>query len=215
MRSVKTATAAAALAMTCAFGTVAGCSGGSDTAGKSATTSPSSSTASASSTSSASSSTSASSSVNPSANGASAAGVAETDVSKAAATTSVAFKDPYSSGKVKVAVLPLQRRGKLMILTVAFTPTIAAGSERSTASVFSVLSQHLFTPSLIDATNLKKYSVVKSGGVTLQTGETNVSAASGQPMYAWAAFAAPQDNVSALDVQISDAIPRFNSIPIQ
>ncbi|GMA88273.1 hypothetical protein GCM10025868_35230 [Angustibacter aerolatus] len=101
-----------------------------------------------------------------------------------------------------------------MVLTMVLTPTIEPGGQRQTASLFDVFNQHVITPTLVDPVNLKQYRVV-SGYSALQSDPTGVSASSGQPMFAYAVFAAPQDPIDAIDVQVADSLPRFTDVPIR
>jgi hypothetical protein len=111
-----------------------------------------------------------------------------------------------------VDVLALKRKDKLLILTAAVTPKNSLAEPQS---LFRVLGNHSWFPKLIDTTNLKQYAVVRSGGSRLATSDLGVEAASGQPMFVYAVFAAPPADVTSINVLFADGIPALTDVPIQ
>lgn len=214
MTHVRTRATAAVVATLVAGATLTACSSDQPTTAASSSTTAPSTTSATSATGSSAGSTSATSSStasNTTANGAAAAGVTgqETPV----ATTTLRYRSPYSQGKLTVGVLPLQRKGKLMTLVLRMTPTAEPGG-RATISLFDLLGQHSFRPTLLDNTHLKLYNVVTASGY-LQSDDVGTQTTSGQPLYAYAVFAAPQDAITAIDVKAADSIPRFTDVPIR
>jgi hypothetical protein len=149
--------------------------------------------------------------VDPTANGATAAGVDPSNPGPpiATATAPVAMFDD-ARAKLKIDVLSLKRKDKLLILTLQVTPD---NSLTGPKALFTLLGNHFWSPALIDSVNLKEYDTV-SGSGQLQSGVTGVSAASGQPMYLYAVFAAPPAGVTSLNLIFTSSVPALNDIPI-
>lgn len=113
-------------------------------------------------------------------------------------------------GTIKVDVLRLERKDKLLVMTAAVTPT---NSLTGPTNLFRLLGDHSWRPRLIDSVNLKEYSPVTGNGA-LTSESTNVSAASGQPMFVYAVFAAPPADVTTIGVLFADAVPTLSDVPI-
>jgi len=154
-----------------------------------------------------------SASADPEENGSAAAGVGLEALAHPIATVEAKTameKDP--EGTVKVDLLSLKRKDKLLILTGAVTPTTSLAEPQS---LFRALGSHSWTPLLVDTTNLKQYSVVRARGSRLASGDLMVKAASGQPMFVYAVFAAPPADVTKINVLFADSIPALTDVPIQ
>ena len=119
-------------------------------------------------------------------------------------------EDPKA--KITVDVLSLRRKDKLLVLTAALTPT---NSSDGAQAMFTLLGNGFWSPSLIDSVNLKQYSPVRvSGGGELMTSVTSVRAVSGQPMYVYAVFAAPPQDVTHLAVIFNSSVPVITGVPL-
>lgn len=178
------------------------CSGSDDSTAKTSST-----------TSTAAGSPSATTTADPTENGSAAAGVGLEAMDHPIATVTAKTgmeKDP--EGTVKVDLLGLKRKDKLAVLTAAVTPTTTYDEPQN---LFRVLGSSSWMPSLIDTVNLKQYSVVRADRQMLASADLTVKAASGQPMFVYAVFAAPPPEVSKVNVLFSDSIPVFTDVPVQ
>ena len=183
--------------------TATGCSGASDGRGGNEASTSAAPAASA----------SASASAGPQENGSAAAGVGLEDLANPIATVEAKTgmeEDP--EGTVKVDVLGLKRKDKLLILTAAVTPQNSLAEPQS---LFGVLGSHAWMPTLVDTVNLKQYSPVRARGTSMRTGDLTVKAASGQPMFVYAVFAAPPTDVTKINVLFADSIPVLMDVPVQ
>lgn len=113
-------------------------------------------------------------------------------------------------GKVDLGIAGLTVRGKLANLVVSLTPHATPGANSPTLYRLNGSND----ASLLDTVNLKRYVVVKdSAGNTLGPdlhGDLNNNAANTLNF----TFAAPPDNVKAVDVQIGK-FPIFRDVPIE
>ncbi|NDU71652.1 hypothetical protein GWI34_03280 [Actinomadura sp. DSM 109109] len=125
------------------------------------------------------------------------------------------FDSPAAQGaKVDIAIMGLRAKGRLATLTVRFTPHVP-GDEGSRINAYGLNGQHGLGTSLIDPVNLKRYVVVKdSGGKELETDDIFTRMTNGQATPFYFTFAAPPDDVKALDVQIG-SWPTFRDIPVE
>jgi hypothetical protein len=154
-----------------------------------------------------------SASADPEENGSAAAGVGlealENPIATVEARTGME-DDP--EGTVKIDVLGLKRKDKLLILTAAVTPDNSLARPQN---LFSVLGNHTWRPTLVDTVNLKQYSVVRAQGGRLASADLSVKAASGQPMFVYAVFAAPPTDVTKINILFADSIPALTDVAIQ
>jgi hypothetical protein len=117
-------------------------------------------------------------------------------------------------GKVTVGILSLERKDRLAILKVVVTPEFGDLPASELISFTKALDESsTWAPTLLDLTNLKKYRVV--GGTGGYLNFEDGKAVSGQPIYGWAAFAAPPASVKNLDLIMTEWMPRFTNVPIQ
>jgi hypothetical protein len=145
-------------------------------------------------------------------NGASEMGVDLPDLSKTIYSKQLAIPG-QPQRKVTVGILSLERKGQLAILKVVVTPDFADQPASRVVTFTNALDVALtWAPHLLDLTNLKSYRVVSgtAGYLSFEDGK----AASGQPIYGWAAFAAPPADVKSLDLQMTPWMPRFTNVPI-
>ncbi|GAA2603804.1 hypothetical protein SMC26_03830 [Actinomadura fulvescens] len=113
-------------------------------------------------------------------------------------------------GKVDLGIAGLTVRGRLAHLIVSLTPHVPPG--RPSPTLYRLNGTN--DASLLDTVNLKRYVVVKdSGGSQLGPGihdDLNNDA----PNTLTFTFAAPPENVKAVDVQIGK-FPIFRDVPIE
>ena len=140
-------------------------------------------------------------------------GVDMPDLSKTIYTRQFAIPG-QPARKVTVGILSLERKGRLAILKVVVTPDFADRPASEIISLTNALDVTLtWQPHLLDLTNLKSYRVVggSAGYLNFEEGK----AVSGQPIYGWAAFAAPPADVKSLDLLMTEWMPRFTNVPIR
>lgn len=125
----------------------------------------------------------------------------------------VAVDDPDDA--VAVAVLSLEVQGKVMRLDLGITPDRSSVSDGTQQSLFD-LRQFFSKPALLDRENLKRYAALQSGFAEPLFGSDAVETrtVNGRPMRATYYFAAPEDDIDAIDVVLSDSYPAFTDVPI-
>ncbi|MFI6517225.1 hypothetical protein ACIBF1_16845 [Spirillospora sp. NPDC050679] len=114
-----------------------------------------------------------------------------------------------AKGPVELAVVSLSARGRLAHLTMSITLRGSGGSE----SLYFVNGSEEPAVSLLDGVNLKRYVVVKdSADKALSAGTPSLTR--DQPSTLSYTFAAPPENVQAVDVQFG-RFPIFRNVPIE
>jgi len=156
---------------------------------------------------------------NPADNGASKIGIDQPDPSKAIFSRQFALPG-NPQRKVTVGILSLERKDKVAILKLVVTPEFADLPASELIGFQKSLNESggfVWAPTLLDLKNLKKYKVLHSPGMDgsgmLLFGDGE--AASGQPIYGWAVFAAPPVGVTSLDLTVTEWMPRFTDVPIR
>lgn len=147
---------------------------------------------------------------------ASGAGVEDRDA-EALVEQTVALPEA-SDDQATVGIQSLTVEGETMVLRLVITPDFASTSGSDTV----MLGEALDTGSqffgvnlrLLDRANLKEYSVIHTNSAWWASGSTEVSALNGEPMYAFAVFAAPEDDIDTVDVRIHEQWPEFTDVPI-
>jgi len=119
-------------------------------------------------------------------------------------------KDPEATARFDI--YSIKRQGKLAILTLSVTPTF---STVDPAGLFSLMGNHLFSPTLIDPVNLREYKVVSTRSGNLSTSDISTKTPSGKPIFVWAAFAAPPANVGSVTLNLYDTLPGIAGVPVQ
>ncbi|MWA07076.1 hypothetical protein F8568_043420 [Actinomadura sp. LD22] len=132
-----------------------------------------------------------------------------------APVATVTFDTPkFPNGKVEVAVMSLQVRGKLAILTVRLTPHLPQGSPEKT-NPYELNDEIPLAPELIDTVNLRRYVVVKDNQQKeVQTDDVMSPIYNEQAGVATYSFAAPPANVQSVDVHYGHW-PAFKNVPVQ
>ncbi|MBE1534183.1 hypothetical protein [Actinomadura algeriensis] len=123
------------------------------------------------------------------------------------------FDSPNVEGAtVDIAVMGLKAQGRLATLTVLLTPRMPADERRG--RLVRIHGGPL-TTSLIDPVNLKRYvPVADSTGATLQPSGMDTWLAHGNATALVYTFAAPPENVPAVNVQVG-VWPTFRNIPVE
>jgi hypothetical protein len=111
-------------------------------------------------------------------------------------------------------VLSLEVQGDVMKLLMAVTPRFASVSDDDSVSQFAALGETSSSPTLVDLDNLKQYAVIRAGNSVLSSGDLEVTTRNGSPMLTYAYFAAPEDDIDAIDVKLTDFWPAFADVPI-
>ncbi|GAA3944152.1 hypothetical protein GCM10023085_27700 [Actinomadura viridis] len=134
----------------------------------------------------------------------------------AKAVVSGTFDTPLvTGGKVDIAMMGLRARGRLAMLTVRLTPRLPAGFSDQDPSPYRLNGSNSLGTALIDPVNLKRYVVVKdSSGRELQSNDISTQIVNNQPAVLTYTFAAPPENVKAVDVQYG-SWPTFRNIPVE
>lgn len=128
--------------------------------------------------------------------------------------TKATFDSPAApGGKVDIAIMNLKVRGRLATLNTEFTPRLPSGPDSTTP--YRLNGRQGLDVSLIDPVNLKRYVVVKdSRGRELATDDVTTHIRNNERGHVHFTFAAPPEDVKALDVQIG-AWPAFRDIPVE
>ena len=116
---------------------------------------------------------------------------------------------------VTVGIQSLVVDGPAMTLTMVVTPDFSSVSDDEAVSLFDINEETLFRPTLLDRTNLKEYSVITNGGVAWASDNVETRTRNGTPMRVFATFAAPEDDIDAIEVSFRSVWTPFTDVPIQ
>ena len=116
---------------------------------------------------------------------------------------------------VTVGIQSLVVDGAVMTLTMVVTPDFASVSDDEAVSLFDINEETLFRPTLLDRANLKEYSVITDGGVAWASDNVETRTRNGTPMRVFATFAAPEDDIDAIEVSVRNVWTPFTDVPIQ
>lgn len=111
-----------------------------------------------------------------------------------------------------IGVQSLTVEGKTMILRLIVTPEFASVSRSDEIRLYDAFDRE-YEPVLIDRENLKRYSVIRDGGQDFAAPYTRETV-NGTPTTAWFAFAAPEDDIETIDLQVQPDWPEILDIPI-
>jgi hypothetical protein len=193
--------------------TLASCSASSSGSTSRATTSTSTSTSTSAST-----STGTGAKAAPAASGSVTVGAAPGSIPVIAEQKGLPVRIDTSSGfttadsvTVGVSSLKLDPNGKTMTLRLVFTPSIT--STTNPANTMSLFATGGSYPILLDRTHLKRYRVIGVGNYASDSSTTR--AGNGRSMEAWFGFAAPQDDVSSLELTVNSSWPSFLNVPVE
>ncbi len=118
-----------------------------------------------------------------------------------------------------IGVVSLTVEDQPMVLRLVVTPDFASVSDAEEIALGDVwdLGAIRFGVDLrlIDRENLKEYSVIAdTSGVRWSSTGSGVTTTNGEPMHAFAVFAAPEDDISTVDVVLKESWPEFTDVPI-
>lgn len=117
-------------------------------------------------------------------------------------------------GELEVTVTSLEVTGELLRLAIAFTATLP--DEVDDVALGAVLASNEnapggeVRPEVIDPVNLKAYEVV-AGAIPLGTAAYLTDASARTIVFY---YAAPQDEVDALDIRLSSQAPALTDVPV-
>ncbi|GAA1977419.1 hypothetical protein GCM10009718_12270 [Isoptericola halotolerans] len=115
------------------------------------------------------------------------------------------FTLPGTDDDVRVGIESLTTDGSTTELRLVLTPQFV-GSGNGLSSVYTLLGTD--RPQLVDRAHLKTYQPIHHANWH------DAEAAQGESIGFQIFFAAPQDDVSAVDVQISSSWPVFDDVPL-
>lgn len=138
------------------------------------------------------------------------------DAKASAKTTDVAAETtwPYQStkGEAKVEVHELRVRGKLMQLTLTITAENPSAEGYDYENIYNLYGD--ISPSLVDASALKRYTVVADSDDSLLAPDpVNTDLYDGQPKDLSYTFAAPPKDVESLDLYVNE-FPPVTDVPV-
>ena len=120
--------------------------------------------------------------------------------------------------KVTIGVQSLTVEDKTMVLRLVLTPDFRSVSDNEPVELGEAVRVGIqffgVALRLLDRENLKEYSVVHEGNKWWASGSGDVSSVNGEPMYAFAVFAAPEDDIDSIDVRLDEQWPEFTDVPI-
>lgn len=142
----------------------------------------------------------------PEANGAAEAGIDVANPPDPIGEVTVPINEDGIS-ETKVEVLEAKERGKVLLVTLRFTPE---GTTSDDVSIFAALGSNSFAPALIDLKNLKKYEHVKE----LTTNTVAAKVTMGESVYGFTAFPLPPDELDTIDLKVSELAPPIEDLPL-
>ena len=139
------------------------------------------------------------------------AGVDLTNLPAPIASATMAAKvEGDLNAKLTIHLHSLRRTGKVVTATFSFQ---VASTAAEADSLFGYMDKKVWWPYLVDTQNFKRHDVVVGGGTRAKTDDLS-RFAPGQTLYAYAMFAAPPEDVTAVDVQMIDGAPTATNVPI-
>ena len=132
------------------------------------------------------------------------------------AETTVVPDVEHPDDTATIGVQPLTVEGGTTVLRLVVTPHFSSVSDSEAVQLDDVFGGLIFGPSLrlVDAENLKEYTVVHELNRWWATDQTPVEALNGEPMYAYAVFAAPEDDLDAVDVVLREDWAPVADVPV-
>jgi hypothetical protein len=118
--------------------------------------------------------------------------------------------------QVTIDVQSLTVEGATMVLRFSITPDFPSEDDSTAISLFDVYDRD--APGgfiqLIDRVNLKEYSVIYDPPNHWMSESTDVESVNGEPMFVFAVFAAPEDDIDVVDVTFRDNWPTLADVPL-
>lgn len=117
-----------------------------------------------------------------------------------------------------VGITSLAVEGQTMVLRLVVTPDFASVSDSDEVDLGEAMDvgAQFFGVNLrlLDRENLKEYSVIHDGNMWWASAAGMVGAVNGEPMHAFAVFAAPEDDIDSIDVRLDENWPELTDVPI-
>ncbi len=136
---------------------------------------------------------------------------------EAVATLRVPVDVERPDDAVTFDVQSLTVEGPTMVLRFSITPDFASEDDSTAISLFDVYTSQ--APGafiqLVDRVNLKEYSVIQDRPTFWMSDSTDVESLNGEPMYVFAVFAAPEDDIDVVDVTFRDNWLTLVDLPIE
>ena len=130
------------------------------------------------------------------------------------ATASVpATVDGDPEATLTVSLHELRRDGKRLIALFSFL--VESSKEDEAHWLYDYLGDELWTPYLIDPVNLTKHTVLHNGAETAQTSSQGAEFRPGQTLHGYAMFAAPPEDVTAMDVMLVEGATPATGVEIR
>lgn len=150
--------------------------------------------------------------------GAGGAGVQDADLEDVLVEQTVTV--PTEPGdSVTVGVRSLRVEGDVTVLELVVTPDFASVSDSESLSLYEIWrgAASQFRPTLLDRVHLKRYKIVDAGPANevFATDSVYTETVNGQPMRVYAVYAAPEDDIEAIDVVLADPWPAFTDVPVE
>lgn len=117
--------------------------------------------------------------------------------------------------EVTWGVLSLRVQGQTMTLRMAVTPRFGTVGADGVVSLFDCLQRSAFRPVLVDLDNLKEYSVIGSAPSRWSSDAASSRVRNGHPMFVWAVYAAPEDDIDTITLRVADWWPPIVDVPIE
>ena len=126
--------------------------------------------------------------------------------------------DAPEGSTLTVGIHSLQVIDDVMLLELYFTPDIA-GDDAGEWSLYKLNgSNRSFWPVLTDRSNLKQYQLLTDaelGAVRWASDSVYTTTTDGQTVLWWGYYAAPQDDIDSVTIQVTDTHPVVDDVPIE
>lgn len=139
-------------------------------------------------------------------------GIATMDTTKVLAEQE--YQLPGTKDKTTFGIQSLVVEGDTMKLTMVMTPDFSSVSDSKTISLFDMAGEG-GNPLLIDRENLKEYSVIRQSHRKWTAERVYTRTVNGEPALWWGKYAAPEDDIDAVDIRVLDGMPEFTNVPIE
>ena len=144
--------------------------------------------------------------------GESGAGVEDFDADDVVVSQEVTV--PGTEDTATIGVLDLTVDGDVQVLRLAITPHFTSVGDSEKVTVYDVWGQDSFRPQLMDMANLKVYSPISDTGQNWTSDSVYTRTMNGEPMLAWAVYAAPEDDIDTVDIVLHEGWPQFTDVPV-
>ena len=146
---------------------------------------------------------------------AAAAGVDLAAVGDPIGTTTVpAVVEGDNAATMDVSLYSLTRDGETVVAVYSFHVNSETGADTAKA-LYHYLGNRRWTPHLIDTTNLTRHDVLAGGTTQAMTDSQRAHFRPGQTLFAYAAFAAPPEDVDTMTASVVDGGAVVQEVPVQ